>query len=175
MTTERLTPARDLAAAAVPRSAVGESEDLRGILGHDQVVPRIDGGLHIVADDGGSLAAGPACAARAQPDCEAGLQNLLQKVTIRPDAGFTARCPAEVPSRVTVRLKSGESFTHEVSAYPGFSSQPFTWNEIEAKFDKLATDHTTAESRRDIKDAVRSLEDIRVSDLMKVLGDVKAG
>jgi hypothetical protein len=29
----------------------------------------------------------------------------------------------------------------------------FTWNEIEAKFDKLTTDHTTAKSRRDIKDA----------------------
>src|SRR6202046_4472424 len=102
------------------------------------------------------------------------VQNLLQKVTIRPDAGFTARYPAEVPSRVTVRLKSGESFTHEVSAYPGFSSRPFTWDEIEAKFDKLATDHTTAKSRRDIKDAVRSLESIQVADLMEPLGRVKA-
>ena len=106
----------------------------------------------------------------AKPD----VQNLLQKVTIRPDSGFTARYPAEVPSRVTVRLKSGESFTHEVSAYPGFSSQPFTWNEIEAKFDKLATDHTTAKSRRDIKDAVRSLETIRVADLTKLLGRLNA-
>jgi len=106
----------------------------------------------------------------AKPD----VQDLLQKVTIRPDAGFTARYPAEVPSRVTVRLKSGESFTHEVSAYPGFSSRPFTWDEIEAKFDKLATDHTTAKSRRDIKDAVRSLESIQVADLMEPLGRVKA-
>ena len=93
-----------------------------------------------------------------------------------PDTGFTARYPAEVPSRVTVRLrlKSGESFTHEVSAYPGFSSRPFTWDEIEAKFDKLATEHTTAKSRRDIKDAVRSLESIQVADLMEPLGRVKA-
>ena len=106
----------------------------------------------------------------AKPD----VQDLLQKVTIRPDAGFTARYPAEVPSRVTVRLKSGESFTHEVSAYPGFSSRPFTWDEIEAKFDKLATEHTTAKSRRDIKDAVRSLESIQVADLMEPLGRVKA-
>jgi hypothetical protein len=50
----------------------------------------------------------------------------------------------------------------------------FTWNEIEAKFDKLTTDHTTAESRRDIKDAVRSLESIQVADLMEPLGRERA-
>jgi 2-methylcitrate dehydratase len=74
---------------------------------------------------------------------------------------------------VTVRLNSGESFTHEVSAYPGAPSRPFTWNEIEAKFDKLATDHTTAKSRRDIKDAVRSLETIQARDLTALLGRVE--
>jgi hypothetical protein len=40
--------------------------------------------------------------------------------------------------------------------------------------DKLATDHTTAKSRQDIKDAVRSLESIQVADLMEPLGRVKA-
>jgi 2-methylcitrate dehydratase len=97
------------------------------------------------------------------------VQDLLQKVTVKPDAGFTARYPAEVSSRVTVRLKNGDSFTHEVSAYPGASTRPFTWNETEAKFDKLATGHTTAKSRQTIKNAVRSLEDIQMSDLMKAL------
>ena len=75
---------------------------------------------------------------------------------------------------MTVRLKSGESFTHEVSAYPGAPTRPFTWNEIEAKFDKLAIDHTTEKSRRDIKDAVRSLETIPVADLTKLLGRLNA-
>ena len=31
--------------------------DIGDVVGHDQVVLRIDGGLHIVADNGGSLAA----------------------------------------------------------------------------------------------------------------------
>ena len=106
----------------------------------------------------------------AKPD----VRNLLQKVTIRPDPEFTARYPAEIPSRVTVRLENGEWFTHEVSAYPGAPTRPFAWNEIEAKFDKLATDHTTAKSRRNIKDAVRSLEDIQVSDLTRARGELKA-
>jgi hypothetical protein len=38
-------------------------------------------------------------------------------------ACFTARYPSEFPSRVTVRLKSGQSFSHEVSDYPGFPTR----------------------------------------------------
>ena len=104
----------------------------------------------------------------AKPD----VQELLQKVTIRPDESITARYPAEIPSRVTVRLKNGESFTHEVSDYPGAYTRPFTWEEIEAKFDKLAASHATEKSRQKIKNAVRSLDNIQVSDLMKVLSEL---
>jgi 2-methylcitrate dehydratase len=106
----------------------------------------------------------------AKPD----VQNLLQKVTISPNDSLTARYPDEVPSRVTVRLKNGRCFTHAISAYPGASNRPFTWDEIETKFDRLTTGHATEKSRRKIKDAVRSLENIQVSDLMKVLSDLNA-
>jgi 2-methylcitrate dehydratase len=104
----------------------------------------------------------------AKPD----VQELLQKVTIRPNDAFTARFPANVPSRVTVRLTNGKSFTHEVSEYPGAPTRPFTWEEIEAKFDTLAASHATEKSRQEIKTAVRSLENIQVSDLMKVLSEL---
>lgn len=107
----------------------------------------------------------------AKPD----VQSLLQKVTVRPEARFTAPYPARVPSRVTVRLNSGKSFSHEVSDYPGFPTRPFTWEQIEAKFDKLAAGHADESLRRDIKDAVRSLENIQISDLMKLLNEVKFG
>ena len=46
-----------------------------------------------------------------QPNCEEGCPRSVLKVTVRPDDGFTARYPADLPSRVTVRLKNGESFT----------------------------------------------------------------
>ncbi|HXW28176.1 MAG TPA: hypothetical protein VEK55_02340 [Xanthobacteraceae bacterium] len=58
----------------------------------------------------------------AKPD----VRSLLLKVTVRPDKGFTARYPAEFPSRATVRLKSSQSFSHEVSGYPGFPTRPLT-------------------------------------------------
>jgi 2-methylcitrate dehydratase len=101
----------------------------------------------------------------AKPD----VQSLLLKVRVRPDNSFTARFPAEFPSRVTVRLKSGQSLSHEVSNYPGFPTRPFTWDEVSAKFDKLAAGHLSSQLGRDIKDTVRSLEDVEVGDLTKLL------
>ena len=104
----------------------------------------------------------------ANPD----VQTLLRKVQVKPDASFTARYPREAPSRVTVYLEDAKSYSHEVSSYPGFSSRPFTWDEIGAKFDNLAGRHADDSLRRDIKSAVRSLENIGVSDLMNLLARV---
>lgn len=104
----------------------------------------------------------------AKPD----VQSLLLKVAVRPDKSFTGRFPAEFPSRMTVRLKSDQSFSHEVSDYPGYPTRPFSWDQIGAKFDKLVAGHVSAQLGRDIKNAVRSLENIQVSDLTKLLAEV---
>ena len=69
-------------------------------------------------------------------------------------------------------LKSGQSFTHEISDYAGAPARPFSWMEVAAKFDKLAAGHASEKSRDKIKNAVCSLEDIQVSDLMEVLSAV---
>ena len=101
------------------------------------------------------------------------VQDLLKKVIVRPDDEFTARYPGEVSSRVTVRLKDGESYSHEVKSYPGFPTNAFTWDEIAAKFDKLVAGRADRGLATEIKAAVRSLETIQVKDLMKLLGHVK--
>ena len=76
------------------------------------------------------------------------------------------------PSRVTVRLTTGAAYTHEVKDYPGFATRPFTWDEIVAKLDDLATDHADEGLCKEIAGAVRSLESIRVKDLMNLLDRV---
>jgi 2-methylcitrate dehydratase len=101
------------------------------------------------------------------------VQDLLQKVTVRPDDSLTARYPADLGSRVTVRLKSGESFTQQISDFPGAPARPFTWDQIDAKFDKMAVGRIADGQSRKIKDAVHSLENIRISDLMKILSELK--
>jgi 2-methylcitrate dehydratase len=104
----------------------------------------------------------------AKPD----VQKLLRKVKVRPDEGFTTRYPGETPSRVTVRLMNGQSYTHEVNDYPGFATRPFTWDEIVAKLDNLAADCADEALRKEIAAAVRSLESIRVKELMGLLARV---
>jgi 2-methylcitrate dehydratase len=105
----------------------------------------------------------------AKPD----VQGLLKKVEIRPDSGFTARYPGEMPSRVIVRLKSGESYSHEVNGYPGFPTRPLTWDEITAKFERLVGGRADKSLCADIQAAVRSLESIQVAELMKLVGQVR--
>jgi 2-methylcitrate dehydratase len=95
-------------------------------------------------------------------------------VEVKHDSGFTARYPDEAPSRVTVRLVGGASVSHEVNDYPGFPTRPFTWEDVDAKFDRLTAGRADDALGRDIKAAVRALESIQVKDLMKLLGLVKA-
>jgi 2-methylcitrate dehydratase len=74
---------------------------------------------------------------------------------------------------VTVRLKSGTSFTQEISDFPGAPARPFTWKEIDAKFDKMVAAHIDDGLSRKIKAAVCSLENIQISELMKLLAFAK--
>jgi 2-methylcitrate dehydratase len=100
------------------------------------------------------------------------VQELLRKVTVTPNDSLTTRYPNETPSRVTVRLSNGKSYTQEVSDYPGFATRPFSWDNIMVKLDDLASDHTDKVLRKEIAAAVRSLECIRVKDLMSLLARV---
>jgi 2-methylcitrate dehydratase len=80
-----------------------------------------------------------------------------------------------MPAKITVRLLDGKVIEHEVQDFPGLASDPFTWEDSVEKFDRLVVGRADEGVCRQIKDAVRSLENIQVSDLMKLLGGVKTG
>ena len=80
-----------------------------------------------------------------------------------------------MPAGITVRLKDGKSYSHEVNAYPGFPTQPFSWADIEAKFGRLMGERADAGLRKEIQTAVRSLESIEVAELMRLLGRARLG
>src|SRR6202522_4417599 len=96
-------------------------------------------------------------------------QQLLKKVSVRPNQEYTAEYPAKMPAKITVRLQDGTVIKHEVQDYPGLSSRPFTWEESVEKFDNLVAGRVDDGLSRQIKDAVRSLENIQVRDLMHLL------
>ena len=56
--------------------------------------------------------------------------------------------------------------------YPGFATRPFAWGQITGKLDNLAADRADEGLRKEIVAAVRSLESIRVKDLMNLLARV---
>jgi 2-methylcitrate dehydratase len=101
------------------------------------------------------------------------VQGLLKKVTVRPNHEYTEEYPAKMPAKITVRLQDGTVIEHEVQDYPGLASHPFTWENSVDKFDSLVAGRIDDGLSREIKDAVRSLENIQIRDLMKLLGSIK--
>jgi 2-methylcitrate dehydratase len=105
----------------------------------------------------------------------ADVQQLLKKVSVRPDQEFTEQYPAKMPARITVRLQDGKVIEHEVQDFPGLASHPFTWEDSVEKFDRLVAGRVDGGLSREIKDAVRSLENIQVRDLMQLLWRATCG
>src|ERR1700757_3017922 len=123
-----------------------------------------------------ALLDGDVMPAQFQPDriARADVQALLKKVSVRPNHEFTEQYPKKMPAKITVRLVDGKIIEHEVQAYPGLASEPFTWEESLEKFDRLVAGRADEALCGEIKDAVRSVENIQVRDLTKLLGAVKA-
>ena len=101
------------------------------------------------------------------------VQALLKKVSAKPNQAYTEQYPRRMPAKITVRLQDGTIFEHEVEDYPGLPCHPFTWEDSVEKFDQLVTGRIDDYLSEDIKDAVRSLENIRVKDLTKLLDHVQ--
>jgi 2-methylcitrate dehydratase len=102
------------------------------------------------------------------------VQELLKKVSVRPNHEYTDQYPRKMPAKITIRLKDGKTIEHEVQDYPGLASHPFTWEDSVDKFDKLVAGCLDDDLRGEIKDAVHSIETIKVRDLTKLLGHIKA-
>ena len=78
-----------------------------------------------------------------------------------------------MPAKITVRLQDGTTIENEVQDYPGMPSRPFTWEQVVNKFDALVKGRVESSLADEIKDAVRSLESIEISDLMALLTRIK--
>ena len=115
--------------------------------------------------------------AQFEPDriIRADVQQLLKKVSVRPDHEFTELYPAKMPAKITVRLQDGTVIEHEVQDFPGMPSDPFTWEDSVEKFDRLVAGRADESVIGEIKDAVRLLESVQVKDLMLLLGRVTSG
>ena len=102
----------------------------------------------------------------------ADVQTLLRKVTVRSVPEYSARFPAEMPSKVSVTLTDGRVLARELFEYPGFRTRPQTWDEALTKFMTIASPHAAVEVLREIASAVNEIETIQVADLVRHLRDL---
>lgn len=103
----------------------------------------------------------------------ADVQELLRRIQISPNPSYSERFPQEMPCRVRVSLRDGRMLVKEIRDYPGFFSQPFSWDAAYRKFETLAVPYTAEALRRSIADAVANLEDISVAELTRLLASVR--
>lgn len=100
------------------------------------------------------------------------VQNLLQKIVVRPREDYSRSFPNEMPSHLIVHLKSGRVVEKEKRDYEGFFTRPMSWERAVEKFYGLTARYVDKNSRKEIVDCVSKMEDLYVTDLTKLLADI---
>lgn len=100
------------------------------------------------------------------------VQQLLCRVSVRSNAEYSQRFPDAMASRVTVTLLDGRSLSREATDYPGLNAPPLAWKHVQQKFESLSGGHVTPDQNRQLVDAIRHLDTIRVAELTQLLADI---
>jgi 2-methylcitrate dehydratase len=101
------------------------------------------------------------------------VQTLLRKVTIGPNDEMSKRFPAEMPCRIHILLKNGQSLSSEKRDYEGFYTRPMSWEMAAQKFERLASPYTDSALRRSIAETVERLEAMEIQQLTEPLAQVR--
>jgi len=96
--------------------------------------------------------------------------DLMRKIKVNESAELCARYPESVPSRVSVRLISGEESTVEVSYPTGHAKNPIGDADVERKFRGLLAGHADAAHCDRLLQALWTLDGARdVGDVLRLL------
>lgn len=102
------------------------------------------------------------------------VQTLLRRIYIAPNPCYSQRFPDEMPCRIQIMLRNGQKLVKESRDYPGFVSQPMTWDAICKKFNLLTESYATDDQKKAIISAVADFENTRIQNLMHILADIHA-
>jgi len=97
---------------------------------------------------------------------------LLAKVTVRPDAGFTAQYPQALNVRVTIKCSDGRVFSREHVGFEGGLDKPFTWERTVEKFNWLSEQYADEALRGQIIHLVSTIDEHPVKELMQLMARV---
>ena len=99
-------------------------------------------------------------------------QALLRRISVQPNDAYSERFPNEMPCRVTIALRDGRRYSREVTGHASESTPESSWNHVRQKFEQLSEPYTTTELRREVAAAIKDLDAIKVTDLVKLLSAV---
>lgn len=97
------------------------------------------------------------------------VQSLLRNVTIRPDEELSRLFPAQLPCRIQITLKNGQTLVAEKRDYEGFYTRPLSWEQAVAKFEGLAASSLDGGRRDALIETVAHLETVDVQQLTALL------
>lgn len=86
------------------------------------------------------------------------IRALARKVSVREDAGFTAMLPDKRPAHVSLTLADGRVMTGQTMTNRGDAADPYTPDEVRAKFFELAVPVWGAEHAGRVHAAVEAIE-----------------
>ncbi|TFJ94227.1 MmgE/PrpD family protein [Lentibacillus salicampi] len=102
------------------------------------------------------------------------IQELLQKVDVKPDASYSSRFPDEMACRIELETNDGQIFDVEKRDYQGFKTQPASWDVLMEKYYGL-TRGIDSQLAREIASTIRNLENVKIRELTELLGQIKLG
>lgn len=100
------------------------------------------------------------------------IQNLLQKVDVKPGNEYSDRFPDEMACKIELETNEGQIFTVEKHDYHGFKTQPASWDVLMGKYNGL-TQKMDSELAAKIANTIKNLENVKISELTDLLGQVK--
>jgi 2-methylcitrate dehydratase len=100
------------------------------------------------------------------------VRELLNRISVRPDAALTARYPDSTPVRITMKLRNGQQVSRGQDDFEGARSRPFTWDRTVEKLHWLAEQYADDGLRGAIVDTVGHLDEAPVSALTGLLAKV---
>lgn len=98
------------------------------------------------------------------------LHALMEKVRVVPQPGFASRYPQAMPTRITVRTKTGSSYLQEVDYPLGHPKTPMSDRQVEDKFRLLAEGKLDHARMRKVIQSVWTLDRLKdIGALMPLL------
>jgi 2-methylcitrate dehydratase len=100
------------------------------------------------------------------------VQDLLQRITVKPRNDYSRRFPNEMPSHLIVHLSGGRVIEKEKRDYEGFFTRPMGWERATEKFNRLTSRYVDENLRKQIVTSVSKMEDLYATDLTKLLSSI---